>query len=84
MISCILYSNWSPQYYAAVIARCREQIEMGLSVKNHNDMLIFHTAICAGAPQIALMADEKPPSRLSRRPVANAPEWRLKWILLQN
>ena len=23
------------------------------SVKNHTDMLIFHTAICAGASQIA-------------------------------
>ncbi len=27
------------------------------SVKDHIDMLIFHTAICAGASQIALMAD---------------------------
>ncbi len=39
-------------------------------MKNHIDMLIFHTAICAGALQIALMADEKPLSRISRRPVA--------------
>ncbi len=40
-------------------------------------MLIFHTAICAGASQIALMADGKPLSRISRRPVADAPEWGL-------
>ncbi len=53
-----------------------------ISVKNHIDMLIFHTAICAGASQIALMADEKPLSRISRRPVANAPEWRLKWQIM--
>ena len=33
----------------------------GDSVKNHTDVLIFHTAICAGASQIALMADEKSP-----------------------
>ncbi len=26
---------------------------MEVSVKNHTDMLIFHTAICAGASQIA-------------------------------
>ncbi len=37
------------------------------SVKNHTDVLIFHTAICAGASQIAIMADEKSPSRISRR-----------------
>ncbi len=48
-------------------------------MKNHADALIFHTAICAGASQIALMADGKPLSRISRRPVADAPERRLKW-----
>ncbi len=48
-------------------------------MKNHIDMLIFHTAICAGALQIALMADEKPLSRISRRPVADAPEWGFVW-----
>ena len=26
-------------------------------MKNHAEALIFHTAICAGASQIALMAD---------------------------
>ena len=31
--------------------------EEGTSVKNHTDVLIFHTQICAGAPQICLMAD---------------------------
>ena len=35
-------------------------------MKNHTDVLIFHTAICAGASQIAMMADEKSPSRISR------------------
>ena len=50
-----------------------------ISVKNHTDVLIFHMAICAGASQIALMADEKSPSRISRRPVAqSAPERGLK------
>lgn len=39
-------------------------------MKNHADALIFHTAICVGALQIALMADEKSYSRISRRPVA--------------
>ena len=42
------------------------------NVKNHTDVLIFHTAICAGASQIALMAIEKPSSRISRRPVAQS------------
>ncbi len=50
---------------------------MGISVKNHIDMLIFHTAVCAGASQIALMADGKTLLRISRRPVADAPEWGL-------
>ena len=40
------------------------------SVKNHTDVLIFHTAICAGASQIALMTNEKSPSRISHRPIA--------------
>ncbi len=44
----------------------------GISVKNHIDMLIFHTQICAGASQICLMADEKPPSRISRRRFATS------------
>ncbi len=49
-------------------------------MKNHTDVLIFHTAICAGASQIAMMADEKSPSRISRRLLrVNAPEWRLIW-----
>ncbi len=39
-------------------------------MENHIDMLIFHTAICAGASQIALMADEKLLSQISHRPVA--------------
>ena len=47
------------------------------SVKNKLEKLIFHTAICAGAPQIALMAEEKSPSQISLRPVADAPEWRI-------
>ncbi len=40
----------------------------GSSVKNHTDVLIFHMRICAGAPQILLMADQKPHSRISHRP----------------
>ncbi|MDO4318221.1 MAG: hypothetical protein Q4C48_08455 [Lachnospiraceae bacterium] len=47
-------------------------------MKNHTDVLIFQSAICAGASQIALIAEEKSPSRISLRPVANAPEWRLQ------
>ena len=46
------------------------QAEMRISVKNHTDVLIFHTAICAGASQIAFMAEEKSPTRISLRPVA--------------
>jgi len=43
----------------------------GNSVKNHTDVLIFYTAICVGAPQIAMMAEEKPHSRISLRHVAH-------------
>ena len=32
-------------------------------------LIVFRTAICAGASQIAMMT----------RPVADAPEWRLLW-----
>ena len=47
-------------------------------MKNQTDVLIFHTAICAGASQIAMMANEKSPSRISRRLLrVNASEWRL-------
>ena len=47
-------------------------------MKNHTDVLIFHTRICVVTPQILLMADEKSHSRISHRPVAqNAPEWRI-------
>ena len=56
---------------------CKVRNQWRLSVKNKLEKLIFHTAICAGAPQIALMAEEKSPSQISLRPVANAPEWRL-------
>ena len=31
-----------------------------ISVKNHTDMLIFHTAICAGASQIAIDGRREP------------------------
>ena len=50
----------------------------GDSVKNHTDVLIFYTAICVGASQIALMAEEKSHSQISLRPVTSAPERRLK------
>ena len=36
-------------------------------MKNHSDELIFQSQICAGASQICLMADEKPPARISHR-----------------
>ena len=50
-------------------------------MKNHTDVLIFHTAVCAGAPQTAVMADGKSPPRISRRPVAqSAPEWGFLWL----
>ena len=39
-------------------------------MKNRIDMPIFHTAICAGASQIAMMAEQKSPARISVRPVA--------------
>ena len=35
-------------------------INMEASVKNHTDMLIFHTAICAGASQIATDGRREP------------------------
>ena len=54
-----------------------ETVRKETSVKNKLEKLIFHTAICAGAPQIALMAEEKSPSQISLRPVADAPEWRI-------
>ena len=55
---------------------------MEISVDNHTDVLIVHTAICAGASQIALMAEEKSHLRISLRPVANAPERRI--IFMEN
>ena len=45
-----------------------------VSVKKHADTMFFYTAICARASQIAWMAEEKSPSRISLRPVAYAPE----------
>ena len=44
------------------------------SVKNHTDVLIFHTTICAGASQIVMMADANLKFASPRR--VNAPEWR--------
>ncbi len=44
-------------------------------MKNHTDVLIFHTQICAGAPQICLRADANLIFASPRR--VNAPEWRL-------
>ena len=45
-------------------------------MKNHTDVLIFQTQICAGASQICLMADANFKSALPRR--VNALEWRLR------
>ena len=33
-------------------------------MKNHVNTMIFHTAICFGAKQIAFMAEEKSPTRI--------------------
>ncbi len=44
-------------------------------MKNHTEVLIFHTQICVGASQICLMADVNLKFASSRR--VNAPEWRL-------
>ena len=41
-------------------------------MKNHTDVLIFHTGICDVPAQIPLMADEKSYTRISRRLVAQA------------
>ena len=48
-------------------------------MKNHADALIFHTAVCAGASQTALIAEEKSPARIFLRGyhAINASEWRL-------
>ena len=48
-------------------------------MKNHTDVLIFHTAICAETAQIALMADANLIFASPRR--INAPEWGLLWTL---
>ena len=41
-----------------LIEKCEKQSGiMEVSVKNHTDVLIVHTQICDGAPQICLMAD---------------------------
>lgn len=39
---------------------------MELNVKNHTEVLIFHTDICF-KKQIFLMSDEKSPARISHR-----------------
>ena len=55
---------------------------MEISVKNNADALIFHTAICAEAAQIALMHRAKTALLLfARASSASASEWRLICIL---
>lgn len=57
-------------------------LRMEGSVKNNVDTLAFHTAICAGAPQIALMHRAKKAYKYSffaRASSAGASEWRVKW-----
>ena len=55
---------------------------MEISVKNNADALIFHTAICAEAAQIALMHRAKTALLLfARASSASALEWRLICIL---
>ena len=54
-------------------------------MKNHTEVLIFYTQICAGAPQICLMAHELVRDtqylRFASPRRVNAPEWGLKWII---
>ena len=52
---------------------------MEARLKNHTDVLIFQTQICAGASQICLMADANLTFASPRR--VNAPEWRRKMNL---
>ena len=54
--------------------------EWRISAKNHVDTMIFHTAICAGASQIALDGRIEIACAISIRPVAYAPEWRIIMI----
>jgi len=50
---------------------------MRISVNNHADALIFHTAICAEAPQMSLDATPEIALRLSgARFLRCASEWR--------
>lgn len=44
---------------------------MEISVKKYSDEIFFHTAICFCSKQIALMAEEKSPTRISLRLFAN-------------
>ena len=48
-------------------------------MKNHTDVLIFHTGVCAGASQTPLMADANLRFALPR--CENAPEWRIVWVV---
>ena len=54
--------------------------EWRISAKNHVDTMIFHTAICAGASQIAIDGRIEIACAISIRPVAYAPEWRIIMI----
>ena len=40
---------------------------MEISMKNQAAALIFHTSVCAGASQTALIAEEKSPARIFLR-----------------
>ena len=65
-------SRWMRE--KTVLARVfyrRRRLREALSVKNHTDVLIFHTGICSGASQIPLMA-KLIPEEFTFCPVAQA------------
>ena len=76
--SILFYRYWLLQSIVFIIHVCG-QLPMVTRMKNHTDVLIFYMAVCAGAPQIAVMAEEKPFSLISLRTIAHgAPECGLR------
>ncbi len=76
--SILFYRYWLLQSIVFIIHVCG-QLPMVTRMKNHTDVLIFYMAVCAGAPQIAVMAEEKPYSLISLRTIAHgAPECGLR------
>lgn len=54
-----LYAVNSIDTYEFLHTYSEDSVEMEDSVKNHTDVMTFHTEICAGASQISLLADER-------------------------